>query len=224
MADVQLDDLSDRRDRQHIVVVQPVSGMHLDTQARGVACRLPQSLELARPVLTLALRIQSGVQLDDRHTRLARGLDLRDIRIDEQRHADARVPELPASQAQRLPAPDHVEPPFGGQLGTALGHQAAVGGPHADRELDHRAGCRHLQIHARGEHCGQCLHVALLDVPAILAQVQRDVVRAGLLGQQCGLQRLGIARVALLAQCRDVVDVDPQCDGRVHQIRPSRRG
>ena len=36
------------------------------------------------------------------------------------------------------------------------------------------------------------MHVAILDVAAVLAQVQGDVVRAGLLGEQRGMHRVGI--------------------------------
>ena len=70
----------------------------------------------------------------------------------------------------------------------------------------------------------QQLHVALLDVAAILAQMQRDVVGAGLLGEQRRLHRLGIARVALLAQRRHVIDVDAERDARMHQPVRSLRG
>ena len=52
--------------------------------------------------------------------------------------------------------------------------------------------------------------VAILDVPAILAQMHRDVVGARLLGDQRGEHRVRIARAPRLAQRGDVVDVDSE--------------
>ena len=133
-----------------------------------------------------------------------------------------------ASRAQRArercAAADDVQAALGRQLGAPLGHQAAIGRAHAAGDLDHLRGGRHLQIHARAEQLAQQPHVALLDVAAILAQVQRDAVGAGLLGHQRRLHRLRIARAALLAQRRDVIDVDAQVDCGCHQPLRSLRG
>ena len=49
---------------------------------------------------------------------------------------------------------------------------------------DHLVGEPHLEIHARLQQRPQRVHVAILDVAAVFAQMQRDVVGAGLLGQQ----------------------------------------
>ena len=68
----------------------------------------------------------------------------------------------------------------------------------------------HLQVHARLQQRPQRVHVAILDVPAVLAQMQRDVVGAGLLGQQRRMHRVGIRRAARLAHRGDVIDVDAQ--------------
>ena len=84
-------------------------------------------------------------------------------------------------------------------------------------EVEHFARGRHFQVHARGEQAAQRAHVALLDMAAVLAQVQRDVVGAGLFGDQRGLHGIGIARAALLAQRRHVIDVDAQFELWTHQ-------
>ena len=58
------------------------------------------------------------------------------------------------------------------------------------------------------------VHVAILDVPAVFAQMQRDVVGAGLLGQQRGMHRIRIGRAARLPHGGDVIDVDAELDDR----------
>jgi hypothetical protein len=59
----------------------------------------------------------------------------------------------------------------------------------------------------------QGLDIPILDVSAILAQMQRDGIGARLLGHQGGLQGLGVAGAAHLAQGGDMVDVDAEQDG-----------
>ena len=77
-----------------------------------------------------------------------------------------------------------------------------------DRELDHRVRHGHLEIHARLHGAQQHVDVARLDVAPVFAQMHRDAVGARLLGDQSRRHGIGIARVARLAQCRDVIDVD----------------
>ena len=55
-------------------------------------------------------------------------------------------------------------------------------------------------------------HVAVLDVAAILAQVQRDAVRARLLGEQRGVHGIRIVDAPRLAQRRHVIDVHAERD------------
>ncbi len=56
--------------------------------------------------------------------------------------------------------------------------------PHLARDGDHFVGGRHLEVHARLQRGPKAVHVVVLDVAAVLAQVQRDAVRAGLLGDE----------------------------------------
>ena len=59
-----------------------------------------------------------------------------------------------------------------------------------------------------------------MDVPPILAQVNRDAVGARLLREQRGRHRVGIASAARLAHGRDVVDVDTEMNGPKAHRKP----
>ena len=107
---------------------------------------------------------------------------------------------------------DDVQAALGGELLAPLRDQAAVGGTHPAGDGDHCRGRRQLQVHARLQGVAEQLDVALLDVPAVLPQVQGDAVGPGLLGHQGGLNRLRVTGTAGLANGRDVVDVDPEED------------
>jgi hypothetical protein len=82
-----------------------------------------------------------------------------------------------------LPGPD-IEAALGGHFLARFGHQAAILRPHLARDPDHLLGHRHLEIHARLQEPAQHRHVAVLDVAAVLAQMQGDAVGARLLGEQ----------------------------------------
>ena len=102
-----------------------------------------------------------------------------------------------------------VEPPFGGDLLAPLGHQAAVLGAQLRGDTQHLIGHRELEVHARLQQPPEGAHVAILDVTAVLAQMQRDAVGAGALGGERGVHGVGKAAAPRLAQCRHVIDVDP---------------
>ena len=124
---------------------------------------------------------------------------------------DTRMPccaSVRHAAAIRLLLPGDVEAAFRRQLLAAFRHQAAVGRPMLDGKLDHRVRHGHLEIDARLHGAQQQLDVARLDVAPVLAQVHRDAVGARLLGNQRRRDGIGIARVARLTQCRDVIDVD----------------
>ena len=48
----------------------------------------------------------------------------------------------------------------------------------------------------------------ILDVPAVLAQMRRDTVRAGRLAEERGLEGIGLIGAAGLPNGGDVIDVD----------------
>ena len=56
----------------------------------------------------------------------------------------------------------------------------------------------------------QALDVVVADVPAVLAEVRGDAVRAGVEAHARGLDRIGIRRPARVAERGDVIDVDVQ--------------
>ena len=66
------------------------------------------------------------------------------------------------------------------------------------------------------------LDVVILDVPAVLAQMHRDAVRAGRLAEARGLERIGLVGAARLPNGGDVIDVDVEphlcrhCSGISH--------
>ena len=97
MADIELDDLRQRRDDFRARIIEPVAGMDFEAEALGQqrtdADQLPFGIGLGRPVLDQRVAPGAGVQFDHRRTQLDRRLDLRRRRTDKQRNPDAGVLE-----------------------------------------------------------------------------------------------------------------------------------
>jgi hypothetical protein len=167
------------------------------------------------------------VQFDDRRAGALRSLDLRRIRIDEQRDPDARGAQRRHGIADPRPfEASHIQAALGGDFLARFRHQAAILRQHLLRDADHLLGHRHFQIHAGLQRLAHDRDVPILDVPPILAQVQGDAVRARLLRQQRRIQGIGIAPAARLAQGRHVIDIHAErdaCQQDGHFLHPRQR-
>jgi hypothetical protein len=95
-------------------------------------------------------------------------------------------------------------------LGATLGNQATVSRTHFAGDPHHLVGRCHLEVEPGLQGFARDPNIPVLDVPAILAQMHRDVVSARLLGDQRGEHGVRIGRTAHLAQRGHVVDVDSE--------------
>ncbi|MNV35359.1 hypothetical protein D3C71_1268060 [compost metagenome] len=147
------------------------------------------------------------MQFDGRGANTARGFDLTLIGVDEQRHFGADLRQA----FDRRPDPRflsrHVQSAFGGQLLTGFGHQADMRRADAFGELHHFFGDAHFEVHAGLQHILEHQNVALLNVPAVFAQVHGDAVSARLFRVQRCLDRVRITGAPGLTQGGNVVDV-----------------
>ena len=71
----------------------------------------------------------------------------------------------------------------------------------------HLFGNAHFEIHARLQHVLEQQHIALLDMPAVFAQVHGNAIGARLFCIQRRLDRIRVTRAASLTQRGYVVDV-----------------
>ena len=162
MADVELDDLRDRRDGPDGVEVEAVPGMDLETDPGAVLGCLAQALEFVGDPGWVAvdhrLAIGAGVELDHGRAGGAGSLHDLDLRLHEQRHPDA----LPASSwmaGRRWTwAPTMSSPPSVVRSSRFSGtRQAACGRMRGD--ADHLGGRRHLEVERHEELALEPLHI-----------------------------------------------------------------
>jgi len=147
------------------------------------------------------------VQFADRRPRVLRRRNLSLLRVDEDADGDAVIAEPAHDLRDAASRAGDIEPPFGRDLVAPLGHEHYRVGSHMARDEDHLLGGRHLEIEAAANRASQPLHIMILDVPSIFAQVHRDPVGTSELRLDgCG-HGVGLEGSARLPDGRHMVDI-----------------
>ena len=222
VADVEFDDLRDGGDRLDVVIVEPMSGV--DGQARGDAAKLrggAQPFELARARGARGFGVGAGMQLDHRRARAPRRLDLRVIRIDEQRHADARRAQRRARRRRtRALCPATSRPP---SVVTSWRDSGT-------RQQSWRHDLRAMRIISSVTAISRFMRVCSASRIACTSRSwmwRRSSRRCSVMlsapassASSAACNGIGIARAARLAQRRHVIDVDAERDARAAAAVP----
>ena len=181
------------------------------------ACRQPtlrgglDLLELRRRSGARSPRVGVRVQLETRHVVLVvERRDLAQVGIDEDGDPDAGGDEAPGRGPHLVAAPDQVEAALGRDLVRPLGHQGDLLGADPLGEREHRFVGRDLEVEPASDDPPQLDDVLILDVAAVLAEMDRDAECSRLLGEPRRLDRVRIAHQARLPHGRDVIDVHRQ--------------
>ena len=134
----------------------------------------------------------------------------RELRLDEERHANAGALELADDPVQMSLLADDVEAAFGRALLAPLRHEAAGIGDMAQRDLEHLRRRRHLEVQRPRQLGLETGDVGIRDVAPVLAQMRRNAVGAGLDREMRGAQGIGMTAAASIADGCDVIDVDAE--------------
>ena len=222
MPDVQLFDLRDARDGLHVLVGEPVTGVHGEAALPGVRGRARQRAQ-CRVAAAPGARVATGVQLDRGHAQLGRTVDRREVGVDEQAHADAGVHQAPHGGPDPTVGAMQGEAAFGGDLLASLRDERRLKRLHPARDAHDLVVRTQLDVEHGAQRRGERAHVAILNVPPVFAQMDRDAVGAGALRRVRRAHRIGLVGLARLAQCRHVINVDVQPHAAlpsVHSVQP----
>ena len=197
VTDVQLRHAFEPRDRTDILIVEAVPGMQFHAGGEGSDGRGFQGVELAIAIASLwRVGVTPGVQLDSGRAQLDGGFDLFGIGIDEKSNVDARVAAARHGLGNAIALADNVEAPLGGQLLPAFGDERDLVGLELEGQGDDARLDRQFQVQANLDGLPQQAEVAVLDVAAVLTQVDGDPVGPAELGQHGGPDRVGLAAPA----------------------------
>ena len=132
VADVQLDQVRNLKQRREVLVIQPMAGVDLQAQRSGPGRALAinrSSSAWRRGSSANSPGEGAGVQLDELAAHLRRRLDLGRIGRDEHAHLDAGVVEFHPCLGQRAQVAGHVQAALGGNIQPPSGTRHVMSGP-----------------------------------------------------------------------------------------------
>lgn len=215
VADVQLMDLRDPRNRNHVVVVETVPRIDNQAQRISVLGGCPNAIQFR---ITIApfwkIRIMPGVKLNDRGTGLDRSLDLPGIGINKERHLNPGSRESSSRLSHPIQVAQNVKTPLRSQFLPLFRHQTAGRGSCRFSDSNHLVGHRHFKVESGFQQFAQKRNVPILDMASVFPKMGCDAAGTRLLSHQGGVDDLRIQGASRLPDGGNVIDIDPQVNGR----------
>jgi len=198
-----------------VVVVEAVTGVdpHAHLVRVNSRARVPGDF-LATRATGGRVGVRAGVQLDSLSADAVRGIDLREFGVDKGADLDFRDMKFPDDEFEPLHIAGDIKPALGGDFLAVLRHETNFLRLDADRMARHGRGRGHFEIERDEDVAGQFLDVGILNMAAILPQMDGDGGDAGLLRDPRRFKHAGFGRksrfptaVTGLAQSGHMIDV-----------------
>ena len=119
------------------------------------------------------------MELDDVGPQTLCRLNGRGVRLDEERHTDARVTQSLHVSRKMIVSPDYIEAALGGAFLAFLRNQAARMRHMPQRDAEHFLGGGHLEIERSRQLAFEPGNIIVGNVPAILTKMRGDPVGTG---------------------------------------------
>ncbi len=150
------------------------------------------------------------MQFHRRHPQVLGGVDRCLVRIDEERDMEAGFVQTPDGRAKIRVAPSQVESSLGGDFLAPFGDDRYLVWLECARDRHDFLARSEFEVAYRAHRRRDCRNVAILDMAAVLTQVNGDAIGAGGLGFTRGRERVGLVGLPGLPHCRHMIHVDVQ--------------
>src|SRR2546423_11731499 len=160
------------------------------------------------------VRVRSGVDLAHRRADALGSLDLGMVGVNEHRYDDAGFGKSRHRALELRLLRNDIETPFGRDFVASLRDEHRHFRLDASGDADHLVGRRHFKVEPDMRELTQAPHVFVLDMPAGLAQMDGDALRATEVRLDRRPNRVGFVRAPGLPYRSDVVDVHAELDHR----------
>jgi len=160
--------------------------------------------------------IAAGVEFHDGSAKAQGGFDLPLGRLDEQADADAGVAEPVDIISEVVVLSGGIEPTLGCALLAPFRDDAGGVRLMAQRDFEHFLGRCHLEVQRKGDLRHQPVDVLVGDVPPVFAEMSGDSVGAGIRGDVCRTDGVGMRAAARVPDGRDMVDIDAETEPLGH--------
>src|SRR5438309_5697319 len=220
--DVELLGLADGGDGLDVPVREAGAGVDGEARGPGVGGGPAQPRQGA-VALAPRVSVAAGVQLDGRYPERVRQVDRGPVGVDEQADADPGALKTANRVADLGVAGPERETALGGDLLTPLRDERGLERLHAARDADDLAMGAELEVEDGGDAAGERADVRVLDVAAVLAQMDGDAVGTAALGGLGGARGIRLVGAARLPQGCHVINVDVEAHGVLPSGRSTHR-
>jgi hypothetical protein len=209
--DVKLGHLNEPSDRGDIAVIEAVSGVQFQPRGNDTLGRRAQGVQLEQPWLPFwAIGVAPGVQFDSVHAQAERRLDLHRLGIKKQRDLDPGGPAPVHGFGNPALMRNDVEAAFSRQLLTPFGNEGDLIGTHLHGQGDNRRIGGELEVKPHLHGLAEQPQVAVLDMPAILSQVNGNPVSTTKLCKGGSPHWVWLQSASRLPESRNVIDIHTQ--------------
>ena len=218
VADVEFLDVGEGRDGANVFVGEPVARVDREPACARLRGGHPKPVEGPVRSGPRGAGIRTGVEFDcvsaERRGRVHRSR----VRVDEEADPNPGIPEAGDGPAERPVGAgggvQEIEPAFGGDFLSPLGHERGLVGPERRGELNDVQCARQLEVEHSGHRRRQAPDVVVVDVPPVFAKVDRDAIGTRPLAEARRRDGVGLAGAAGLSQGRHVIHVHIKAHGR----------
>lgn len=211
MTDVDFRHSDNRSDWADISIVQPVTGVQSKVVVRGPLTGATKSIELYLNFGAFGVGVIAGMQFDRVKPLLSGGDDLLFIGVDKRRREDVQFLEA-FERSGGLGIGGEIDAAFGGDFLPSFGDESGLIRDALDGQIDDVFGDAQFQIELALHGLAEPAHIAIANMAAIFAQVDRNSVGTTEFGFDGGPYGIGFVATPGLAEGGDVVDVDAEFD------------
>src|SRR5262245_9932919 len=208
MSDVQLAHVRDAGNGLDVVIIQAVPRMQVHTQVANELAGVRQCDKLLVLRRSASQGILASMQLDSLNAELPGELNLPRIGIEKQADRNPGSAQLLNGFGGGCPVSDDIQAAFSGYFFAAFGYESGLIRFDLAGDAHDFGSHRQLQVQLDRHRLAQEQQVAILNMPAVFAEVNRDPVRSAQLGQHGSRDWVRLIGLARLPESRDVVDVN----------------
>jgi len=156
----------------------------------------------------------TGVQFDGVGPQLLGHVDLAGIGVEKEADRDPFFAEAGHHGRSPVAVRGDVQAPFGRHFRSVLGNERHLVRSHIAGNSANIVLAGHFQVQLHRDRFTENPQVAVLNMAAIFAEMQRYAVGPAELGERGGPNRVGFVGAAGLSNRRDMVDIDAEmCHG-----------
>ena len=218
VADIQCFQVRQGQDAGRVPIIQAVTGINPEAKFVSQRCRCRQFFDLRRPVsVGLVVGVAAGMEFNKLSANSRRSADLLGIGINKEADRNPGAPEAGNRGRQcGVAGADDIQPAFCGQLLPFFRDEADFFGLQFFSKRDNGWRVGQFEIELGADGLPEQPHIQIINVPAILTEMNGDAVGArqfDLVGSPNGIgfrHHSGRALIARLPQCRNVINVNTE--------------